>query len=180
MITIDLGTIEYYDEKSNQFEYAVGGIVRFEYSLKAVYDWEGKWNKPFLKRDERSYEEIVDFYMKMALDPIDERFMTESVMKTLSKYIGESHTATVFSSSQNGSNFSSKAKFYTAEELYAIMFSDGVPLEFENRNLNRLMSILKIISINSNSQPKKMSNQDIMRQNAILNAQRKAKLKSKG
>lgn len=181
MISIDLGTIEYYDSKLNQFVYEDGGVVNFEYSLKAVYDWEAKWRKPFLK-GELTDDEWIDFYMAMALDPFDEKFMSEEVMEKLAKYISNSHTATTFSSaqdSQNGNKGSSKGKMYTAEELYALMIMSNVPLEFEHRNLNRLLVILRVIS-SYNNPPKKMSKQDIYRQNASLNAQRKAKMKTKG
>lgn len=181
MITIDLGTIEYYDGNLNEFVYDEGGIVRFEYSLKVLYDWEGKWKKPFLK-GELTDNEWLDFYMMMALDPIEERFMTENVMRMLAEYISDSNTATTFTSidnGQNGNKTSSKGKLYTAEELYAMMFEAGIDIEFETRNLNRLLVILRIIS-SHNSPPKKMSKNDVYRQNASLNAQRKAQMKTKG
>jgi hypothetical protein len=180
VIVIDLGTIEYYDSWKNQFIHEDGGIVRFEYSLKAVYNWEGKWRKPFLKGD-LTGEEWIDFYMSMALDPIDEKFMTYEVMKVLSNYISESQTATTFSvanESQNG-NKKVRPKIHTAEELYALMFTNGIPIEFESRNLNRLSVILKIINLH-NSPPKKMSKYDIYKQNAQLNAERKQQLRTKG
>jgi hypothetical protein len=180
VITIDLGNIEYYDSSSNQFIYENGGVVRFEYSLKVVYDWEAKWKKPFLK-GELTEQEIIDFYMMMALDPIDDRFLTSEVMARLADYIQDTNTATTFSSGQDGQGggSSNKPKIYTAEELYALMFSAGVPLDFENRNLNRLLVILRIIA-SYNNPPKKMSKQDILRQNASLNAQRKAQMKTRG
>lgn len=184
MITIDLGTIEYYDEQTNQFVYDKGGIVRFEYSLKAMYDWEGKWRKPFLKNDKNDLteEELIDFYMTMALDPIEKQFITDDVMSTLAKYISDSPTATTFSTppgGQNGSITSNKAKVYTAEELYALMFNSGIPIEFESRNLNRLFIVLKIMA-SYKEPPKKMSKQDIYKQNAELNRQRRAQMKTKG
>jgi hypothetical protein len=181
MITINLGKHEYYDSESNQFIYEDGGIVRFEYSLKVLYDWEGKWRKPFLKGG-LTDNEWFDFCMMMAIDPIDEKFMTNDVIEILSKYVEDSNTATVFNStqqSQNGNNMSSKGKFYTSEEIYALMVTANVPMEFETRNLNRLLTILKIIS-SHNSPPKKMSKQDIYKYNTNLNAQRKAKMNSKG
>jgi hypothetical protein len=185
VIAIDLGTVEYYDSDANEFIYDKGGIVRFEYSLKALYAWEGKWKKSFLKLVENrqiTNEELVDFYMTMALDPIHERFMTEDVMLTLSTYIGESHTATTFSTledGQNGNNRTRSNKYYTAEELYALMFRDHIPLEFENRNLNRLLIVLRIMA-SYNAPQKKMTKQDIYRQNAELNRKRREQMKSKG
>ena len=181
MITIDLGTIEYYDGNTNQFVYEEGGLVRFEYTLKVVYDWESKWRKPFLK-GESTEQEWTDFCLRMALDPIEEKFLTMDVKKILADYIKDSQTATTFSSpqnGQNGNNLSNKSKIYTAEELYALMFSAGVPIDFENRNLNRLLVVLKIIG-SYNNPPQKMSKQDILKQNASLNAQRKAQMKTRG
>lgn len=181
VITIDLGTIEYYDSKKNEFVYDEGGIVRFEYTLKVVYDWEAKWKKPFLKGD-LTHDELIDFYVRMAMDPIDKKFITEDVMVALANYISDSSTATTFSTagdSQNGNKGFNKAKIYTAEELYAMMFMNHIPLEFEDRNLNRLLTILRIIATYNNP-PKKMSKQDILRQNASLNAQRKAQMKTRG
>lgn len=179
MITIDLGELEYYG--NNQFEYEKGGVVRFEHSLKTLYEWESKWQKPFLKGG-LTEQETVDYYKMMALDPMDEKFLSVEVMMILADYIKNTKTATTFSSVQDGqkSNVSiSKPKTYTAEEIYALMFSSGIDIEFENRNLNRLLVILRIIS-SYNEPPKKMSKQDILKQNASLNAQRKAQLKTKG
>lgn len=178
MITIELEDIEYYDSTSNRFMYANGGTVRFEYSLKVLYDWEAKWRKPFLK-GELTDEETIDFYLMMALDPIDERCLTEGVMEVLGKYIGDTNTATTFSNHPNGQNGNMNKKKYTAEEIYALMFAAGVPLEFEERNLNRLLVILRIIA-SHNQPPKKMTREEILRQNAKLNAERKAKYKTKG
>lgn len=178
MISIDLGNIEHYDDKTSQFIYESGGIVRFEHSLKTMYNWESKWRKPFLK-GELTEQELVDYYMMMALDPIDERFLKIEVMKILAEYIKNTDTATTFSSVQNGQSASNRPKIYSAEEIYALMFSSGVDIEFENRNLNRLLIILRIIGT-YNDPPKQMSKQDIFKQNASLNAQRKAQMKTKG
>lgn len=183
MIIIELGTVEYYDSGKNEFIYEVGGKSRFEYSLKMLYEWEGKWKKAFLKDNKNlTAEEALDFYIMMALDPIDKKFMTIEVMNTLSEYVNDSQTATTFTDSskgQNGNNSPSKGKTFTSEELYAMMITSNVPLDFENRNLNRLLTILRVISVQNNP-PKKMSKNDIYRQNATLNAERKAKLNTKG
>lgn len=176
MLTIDLGTQEYYNAELNEFKYDVGGVVRFEYSLKTIYDWEAVWKIPFLK-GELNDEQAMDFFMRMALDPIREKFITREVRSKLTDYLGTSHTATTFTEEEGTGR--GPAKVHTAEELYALMIIAGVPLEFENRNLNRLLDILKVISI-QNSPKKKMDKQQVYKQNSDLNAQRKAALKTKG
>lgn len=180
MITINLGTIEYYDDESNEFILEEGGIVRFEYSLKTLYDWESKWRKPFLKGG-LTGDELLDFYKKMAMDPMDYKFMTVEVVKQLSDYIKNADTATKFGTNNdtNEKKTNGGGKLHTAEEIYALMFAAGIPLEFEHRNLNRLLIVLRIIG-SYNEPPKKMSKQEIFKQNASLNAQRKAEMKTKG
>lgn len=180
MLTMDLGTKEYFNDDTSEFEYENIGVVRFEYTLKAMYEWEAKWKKPFLRGD-RTYDELIDFYKMMALDPIsDDAFSHEVVMK-LSEYIADPNTATRFSTAGNGQNGGGtpRQKDYTAEEIYALMFMNQIPMEFENRNLNRLLAVLRIIS-NYNSPPQKMSQEDIYKQNRELNKQRREQYKSKG
>lgn len=182
MLKIKLKPLESFNPDTNQFEYEEGGTVRFEYSLRILYEWEGKWKKVFLdKNEELTGEEILDFYKMMALDPFDDAFLTPTVMRELSKYISESNTATKFTTYDGMSpkRGTGSGKVYTSEEIYAMMFSAGIPLEFEDRNLNRLLVMLRIIS-NNNAPPKKMSRSEVLRQNAQLNAQRRAKHKTKG
>lgn len=179
MITIDLGELEYYNGDDNTFETEVGGKVSFEYSLRAVYNWEGRWKKPFLKGDVNEIE-MIDFYKEMALEKIDERFITEDVMVILAQYISNPSTATTFSSNNvDGGKNTVNGKIHTAEELYALMIMSNIPLEFETRNLNRLLTIMRIIGA-KNSPPKKMNREDILKQNSQLNAERKKKFNTKG
>lgn len=178
MITIPIDDQEHFNPKTSEFENIKGGFIDFEYSLKAIASWERVWQKPFLKGG-LSGTETFDFYVRMAVNPIDARLVTDDVMEILSAYIQNDATATTFSNVQNDGKGSSVATSSTAEEIYAMMFGASIPLEFENRNFNTLVTILRVISA-KNSPPKKMSKDEIYRQNADLNAQRKAQLKSKG
>lgn len=179
MLTMDLGTLEYYDGENNEFVYEDIGIVRFEYTLKVLYDWEEKWKKPFIENDELNAEETLDMYRMMALDPIKDEVFTDEVLEKLALYISDTNTATTFSSFGESDDTVKRGKAYTAEEIYALMISANVPLEFENRNLNRLLVILKIIA-SYNNPPKKMSQEEILRRNRELNRQRKEQYKTKG
>lgn len=71
------------------------------------------------------------------------------------------------------------SKIYTAEEIYGLMFMSQIPLEFENRNLNRLLIVLRVIS-DYNQPKKKMDTHDIYQQNRKLNEERKKQLGTKG
>lgn len=175
-----MGTTEIYNADNNQFIEHKIGVVRFEYSLKVLYEWEAKWKKPFLRGD-RTDEELLDFYTMMALDPIIPEAFTNDVVYRIAEYVSDANTATRFTSIDDGQNGNGmpKKKDYTAEEIYALMFINRIPLEFENRNINRLLTILRVIS-NYNSPPKKMTQDEIFRQNRELNKQRREQFKSKG
>lgn len=180
MIVLKLGRLEYFNPENNTFEHEEGGIVRFEYSLRAVYEWEGKWLKPFLVEGAKLTEiEMLDFYYRMALDPLDPKFLTNDITTQLSDYIAQSGTATVFSTSGPSGGGKSKTKTYTSEEIYALMADANIDIEFENRNLNRLFVLLRIISAN-NQPEQKMSREDILTQNRRLNEERKVKMRTKG
>lgn len=181
MLIIDLGTTEYYNPATEEFEYEDKGILRFQYTLKILYEWEGRWQKAFLDQNVKlTADEIIDLYLRMAVDPIEKSDLTEPVMKRIAEYISRPTTATRFRTVEGSGRGGKKTgKIYTSEELYALMFEARIPLEFENKDLNRLMVILRIMSTN-NSPPKKMSKADILRQNAKINASRKARFNTKG
>jgi len=180
VLSIDLGTVEYYNPDTQEFEYEHKGVVRFQYTLKILYEWEGRWQKAFLDRNvDLTAEEIIDLYLRMAVDPIEASDLTEPVMKQIAEYIASPLTATRFRTVEGKGTTAKSGKVYTSEEIYALMFQAGIPIEFENKNLNRLMVILRIIS-NNNAPPKKMSRNDILRQNAKINAARKARLNTRG
>lgn len=180
MLEIELGNVEYYDGTKNEFIYEEGGMARFEYSLKAIYEWEAKYRIPFLN-SQLTEDQLEDFFLMMCIDDIDRKFIDYETAELLKEYIELNPTATRFRKAQPGQNgnTSSAAKVNTAEEIYAIMFMNGIPIEFEERNVNRLLTILRIIG-NHNQPKKKMSRDEIYRQNRELNEARKAKLKTKG
>lgn len=59
------------------------------------------------------------------------------------------------------------------------MIALHIPVEFERWHISRLITLIRVCEEN-NSEPEKMSKADVARENARLNAARKAKFKSKG
>lgn len=178
MLVIDFGTKESYNSSTNVFETVDIGLIRFEYSLKALYEWEGVWLKPF-KPETLSDAELLDFYHKMALDNFNPTYFDIPSINKLSEYVGKANTATKFSAvgGQNGNKLA--AKTYTSEEVYGLMAEYNIPLEFENRNLNRLFTIIKVMDERKRP-PTKMNRQEILQQNAELNRQRREAMKTRG
>lgn len=179
MITLNLNAIEYYDDNINEFINLPSKTVNFEYSLFAVSKWESKWKIPFLtSRFKGNDPKLIDFYLAMCDDPtLNSDYINKSVADTLSKYIADPQTATTFTSQND--NIPTKTKIFTAEEIYAIMCMNHVPIEFEHRNLNTLLVILRIISVYNNP-PKKMSRTEVLSQNRRLNEERKKKYNTRG
>ena len=67
----------------------------------------------------------------------------------------------------------------TAEYIYYCMFANNIPLDFENRHLNKLIAIIKMCGL-KNSPPKKMSKSDIANRHRQINAANRAKYHTKG
>lgn len=179
MITIEFSEAEYYDDENNEFVVFPAKVVDFEFSLKAMYDWEAKHKVPFLNCGFTGMRpELLDFYLMMSSDKtLTVEYFNTKTTELLYDYLNQTTTGTTFS--QNGNRLNGRGKIYTAEEIYALMFMNHIDIEFENRNLNRLLVILRIISL-YNTPPEKMSNREVMAQNAKLNAERRAQYKTKG
>ena len=102
--------------------------------------------------------------------------LTSENVQAIINYINDPMTATVFY--DEGPKGTSR-ETVTSELIYYWMISLQIPVEFEKWHLNRLMTLIRVCNV-KNSPPKKMSQGDIMRRNAALNAQRKAKYNTRG
>ena len=175
MITITISDIELYDNSKEEFTTKKGGSFRFEHSLIALSKWESKWKVPFLAT-KLNNAQTMSYLEMMCLDKGFTRdHLTPEVVEELTEYMEDTHTATIISGSDNDK----PGPIMTSEVLYAYMVTAGVPFECAKWNINRLIMLLNVIS-KQQSPPKKMSNSEILQQNARLNAERKAKLKTKG
>ena len=52
---------ELYDERTGLFVRTKKQVLQLEHSLVSLSKWESKWNKPFLSKNEKSGEEILDY-----------------------------------------------------------------------------------------------------------------------
>ena len=150
--------------------------VELEHCLLAIARWESKWKKPFFT-DNHTRDEWLDYIRCMALDTEEDEYMpkalTSTQLKAVFEYINDSKTATWFapqsSPPSDGTQMTSELAYY---------YMAQVPLPFdicERWHLSRLVTILKIASIKS--QPdKKMTSDQIARQNRELNRSRHAQV----
>lgn len=169
-----------WDEVNEEFVYFKGQSLQLEHSLVSLSKWESKWCKPFLSGEEKTTEEILDYVRCMTLTQNVDRkiydFLTDGNIVSIEQYINAPMTATTFSVDPSESR---GREIITAEIIYYWMVSFNIPFECQKWHLNRLLTLIKVCE-RKNRPPKKMSKRDILSRNARLNAQRRARLNSRG
>lgn len=155
-------------------------ILQLEHSLVSLSKWESRWCKPFLSNNGLTNEESLDYIKCMTIskhvDPDVYNHLTKKNVDAVIEYINAPMTATTFSKDERGKH---NKEIVTSELIYYWMIAYNIPSEYQKWHLNRLLTLIRICSI-KNAPPKKMSKGEIMRNNAALNAARRAKLHSKG
>ena len=180
MLEIEIPRTEIWDNENEVFSYVDSCKLVLEHSLISISKWESKWNKPFLTRDEKTPEEMIDYVKCMIVnraDPVVCNCLTTDNYKQINDYIAAPMTATTFR--ENGGTPRGNREIMTAEVIYFYMISFGIPFECEKWHINRLLTLIRVCSI-KNAPSKKMSKSAAAKQQRALNAQRRAKAHSKG
>lgn len=90
------------------------------------------------------------------------------------EYINNPMTATTFNEKNSNRRKAASNTFMTSEVIYWQMASFGIPYECEKWHLNRLLTLIRVCD--EKGQPgKKMSQNDILKQYAGVNAKRRRK-----
>lgn len=183
MIEIKIPKVELFDEKKEEFITIPETTLQLEHSLISLSKWEQKWHKPFLGMNEKkTKEEMFDYIRCMTLtkdvDPIVYQFISPKILNEIFDYIEDPMTATWFNN-ENQKKTGRKNRVVTNELIYCWMVMLGIPVQFEEWHLNRLMTLIRVINA-ENTPAKKMSKKEIQAQNARINAARRAKYKTKG
>lgn len=182
MLTITVPGMEFFNEETQEFSYAKDTVLKLEHSLVSISKWEAKWNKPFLSKEQKTNEQLKDYLKCMTINSVDDlvyECVTNENIKEINKYIEAPMSATWFNEFQNGKNNNS---VITSELIYYWMIAYNIPAEYQKWHINRLLTLIRICSIKTEqmNNPKKMSKSEIINRNQALNAQRRAKLNSKG
>lgn len=180
MLRITIPGTETWDARKQEFVYTKDTILQLEHSLVSLSKWESKWCKAYLTNKEKTFEETIDYIKCMTLthnvNPDVYNCLTQENIQAIIDYINAPMTATVFYDNEtNGMN----RETITSELVYYWMIALQIPFECQKWHLNRLLTLIRVCNI-KNSPPKKMSQADIMRRNASLNAARKKQLNTRG
>lgn len=179
---------EYYSESDNTFynlDLKRDVTLELEHSLISLRKWEAKTHKSFLKTENKTPEEILEYIKCMTVNKIREEdqnvylLLTNDDLKKIKEYIDDPMTATWFSKDKK-SSFMSSREAITAEVIYYWMIALNIPIEFERWHLNRLITLIKVVSIKSNPKKQKVNKRDAARERAAINAKRRAQYNSKG
>jgi hypothetical protein len=180
MLQITIPALELFDEAKNEFVTTKEQTLQLEHSLVSLSKWEPKWCKPFLSKQDKTPEELLDYVKCMTItqnvDPDTYRFLTNDNLRQINSYIEAPMTATTFSDDKNGKK---NREIVTAELIYYWMIALNIPFECQKWHLNRLLTLVKVCNI-KNQPPKKMSKKELMNRNAALNAARRKQFNTSG
>lgn len=171
---------EAFDDVTEKFVRLNEVVVQLEHSLAALSKWESRFKKPFLSPGEKSSDEMRYYIECMALENLPGEFLdklSDIHMKQINDYLANEQTATKLSNPPGSSK--KQSQVITAEVIYYMMFAANIPIEFEKRNLNRLLVLVKVCAEFTNP-PKKMSQSEIAARQRQLNAERRDKLGTSG
>lgn len=181
MLIINIPEQELWDEKNQRFIKINPTRLELENSLYAISNWESKWCKSFFISDEKSEEETIDYIKQMTLNEVDDvvyKCIDRQTFDEIKKYINLPMTATKINSKKNQNNNRSSS-YITSEIIYYMMLTLNIPPEYDRWHINKLITLIRVCQIKSQP-PKKMSQQEAIAYQARMNAERRAKLNSKG
>lgn len=180
MLQITIPAVEQWDERKQEFVITKEQTLQLEHSLVSLSKWESKWCKPFLTKQEKTFEETLDYIKCMTItqnvNPEVYNYLTNKNIEEIYNYINAPMTATYFSDDKIAKT---SREQNTAELIYYRMIALNIPFECQKWHLNRLLTLIKVCNI-KNQPPKKRSRKEIMSRNAALNAARRKQLNTKG
>lgn len=183
MLEITIPKRELFIEGAEEFLQIPGATIQLEHSLISIRKWEAKWHKPFLKDEDKTYEEIIDYIRCMTLnknvDPLVYNFIPEESIVQVLDYIKDPMTATWFAKNLPKPKGFGNNEVITAEVIYYWMIALNIPAEYQKWHLNQLMTLIKVVNLKS-TPPKKMGKKEAVQERQRIFAERRAKYKTKG
>ena len=181
MLVITIPATEQFNESTGEFLETKEQTLQMEHSLLSISKWESKWCKPFLSKQDKTYEETLDYIKCMTLNKnVDDSVyacLTQANIDAINEYIGAPMTATYFSTHERGGK---NGEQVTSELIYYWMIALQIPFDpCQKWHINRLLTLVRVCNI-KNQPPKKMSKRDIMSRNSALNAARRKQMNTKG
>ena len=103
MLQITIPAVEQWDESKQEFVCSKAQTLQLEHSLVSLSKWESKWHKAFLTKDEKTFEETLNYIKCMTLtqnvDSETYNFLTNENFKLINQYIEDAFIAGLWHSS---------------------------------------------------------------------------------
>lgn len=179
MLTLKVVAEDSYDESSQKFVDLEQYTLVLEHSLVSLSKWESKYEKPFLGPQAKTNEETLWYIDAMRIspaDPPDYSKLLPEHFAAINEYVNAKQSATWFTEKQNAKR---SRETITAELIYYWMISLNIPLDWENRHLNRLLTLIRVCN-EKNQPPKKMGPREVRERQRQINEQRRAQLGTRG
>lgn len=165
--------------------------LTLEHSLVSLSKWESRWHKPFLSPEEKTKEEMYDYFRCMILnEKFDDNIVyafTPADIKKVENYMEESQTATTFPEEKSKEPQSNE--LMTSELIYYYLGQMQCPfIPTESWHLSRVLTLIRVASF-KNKPEKKLGKKEALQQCEDINERnkrifeemrRKAEAKSKG
>lgn len=165
--------------------------LTLEHSLVSLSKWESRWHKPFLSPEEKTKEEMYDYFRCMILnEKFDNNIVyafTPADIKKVENYMEESQTATTFPEEKSKEPQSNE--LMTSELIYYYLGQMQCPfIPTESWHLSRILTLIRVASF-KNKPEKKLGKKEALQQCEDINERnkrifeemrRKAEAKSKG
>lgn len=174
---------ELFDEGAEKFITVKPQTLQLEHSLVSISKWESKWKKPFLRKEEMTLEETIDYIRCMTISPQNinpetYKFITPDHVSQVMNYIQDPMTATTISKRQDKKG--GQQQVITSEVVYYYMTAYQIPFDpCQKWHFNRLMTLIQTCEAKQ-SKGKKMTQSEINQRNRARNAARKAKHGTRG
>lgn len=173
-ITVEGG--EFFDEEKEEFVEVKPRKLSLEHSLLSLSKWEAIYKKPFLDKSDKTPEEYLGYIKCMTItqnvDPLLYKCLSQKNLSDIKDYIDDPHTATTIKDTRPRP---AGRRAITSELIYYWMVANRIPTEYEKWHLNRLLTLIRICSIENDPKKQKMSRNAIYNQNRQLNAARRAR-----
>lgn len=186
MLQVVIPSTELYDEAKDEFIQVKTQTLQLEHSLVSISKWEAKWKKPFLSKENKTPEEVLDYIRCMTLtqnvNPLVYKVIPRKTFNDIFAYIDDPMSATVIYDHKVPGAPPKKSETVTSELIYYWMVALQIPFECQKWHLNRLMNLIRIAEIKNTPPDKrrKMSRSEILSSNQALNRARREAMGSKG
>lgn len=179
MLSITIPKITVFDNKKQIFYYVEKDTtIQLEHSLISLQKWEARWHKAFLKKGQKTTEEVLDYIRCMCVTPNvkDDVFycIPPQEMERIYEYLKDPMSATYIQKNNTSQvSIGHSRDVVTAEVIYYWMITLGIPTEYRKWHLNQLLTLIEVINLKNAPRKKKQNRQALLKEFQSINEQNK-------